>query len=211
MVRETGGLRADAARNRRLLLDAAEAELAEHGLDVSIARIAARAGIGKGTVFRHFATKDQLVAAIFTDQLDGLAATGAALLEAAEPGVALLEFMTAGVELQAGGQSVCQLAASISRTDPAVRAAVGRLADVAEALTARARAAGAVREDVTGHDIVLLLAAASQAAVPLGDVVPGLWRRYLGLIFDGLRPEAAHPLPVPAPTNAQLTAAAQPA
>ncbi|MFI6601985.1 TetR/AcrR family transcriptional regulator [Nonomuraea sp. NPDC050536] len=194
-------IRADAARNRRLLLDAAAAEFAENGMDVSIARIAARAGVGKGTVFRHFDSKEQLVAAIFCDQLDGLAATGKGLLEAEDPGAALLAFMTAGVELTAADRSFCQVTAEMSRSDPAIRAASDRLAGVAESLADRARRAGVVRPDVTGHDIVLLLGAASQAALPVGDAVPGLWRRYLAMIFDGLRPEAAHPLPVPPPTS----------
>ncbi|MFF4622407.1 hypothetical protein [Nonomuraea jabiensis] len=58
-----------------------------------------------------------------------------------------------------------------------------------------------MRPDVTGHDVVLLINAAAQAVASLGDAVPGLWRRYLSLIFDGLRPEAARPLPVPAPVT----------
>src|SRR5258707_6108297 len=93
--------RADAARNRRLLIGAAAAELAEHGLDVSIARIAARAGVAKGTVFNHFASKEDLVAAIFCDQLGTLTATGEALLGHPSPRQALFEFMTAGTELLA--------------------------------------------------------------------------------------------------------------
>jgi hypothetical protein len=117
--------------------------------------------------------------------------------------------MTAGVELQVSDRSFCQAATAISRSDPRIRAASDRLADVAEALTARARREGTVRDDVTGHDIILLLGAATQAAAPLGDTVPGLWRRYLNLIFDGLRPEAAHPHPPPAPTSPQFTAAAE--
>ncbi|MEV4576370.1 hypothetical protein AB0K16_24290 [Nonomuraea jabiensis] len=58
-----------------------------------------------------------------------------------------------------------------------------------------------MRHDVTGHDVLLLINAAAQAVAPLGDAAPGLWRRYLSLIFDGLRPEAAHPLPAPAPDS----------
>ncbi|MEU7860351.1 helix-turn-helix domain-containing protein [Nonomuraea sp. NPDC049141] len=221
-------MRADAMRNRRLLLDAAAAEFAEHGMDVSVARIAVRAGIGKGTVFRHFATKEQLITAIFADQLDGLAATGEALLRGTEaaagvdtgagvgagPAVArgadaLLAFMSAGVEAQVGDRAFCQAAGAIARADPQVRRASQRLAAVAEALTAEARRDGSVRDDVTGHDIVLLINAASQATAPLGDTVPGLWRRYLSMMFDGLRPAAAHPLPVPAPEETHFTAAAR--
>ncbi|MEX3104945.1 TetR/AcrR family transcriptional regulator [Streptomyces sp. V2] len=192
-------VRADAARNRRLLMDAASAEFAEHGMDVSIARIATRAGVGKGTVFRHFETKEQLLAAIFCDQIDAIAATGAKLVDAHDPGAALFEFMARGVEVQAHDLSFCQAAAALSHSEASVRTSIRRLEDMADRLTGRAQQAGQVRDDVSGADIVLLLTAASQAPLPLGDIQPGLWRRYLGVIFDGLRPQCASPLPVPAP------------
>jgi AcrR family transcriptional regulator len=201
--------RADAARNRRSVLDAASAELAAHGLDVSIARIAARAGVAKGTVFNHFPTKEDLVAEIFGDRVAGLVALGEDLRDAVDPGSALLRFMTAGIELHANDRSFCEAAASISRADPRVRNASEGLAQVAEDLTGRARRAGVVRADVTGHDIVLLFNAAAQAAAPLGDTMPDLWRRYLHLIFDGLRPEAARQLPVAAPTTEDFNTAAR--
>ncbi|MFI9816586.1 TetR/AcrR family transcriptional regulator [Saccharothrix variisporea] len=200
--------RADAARNRALLIEAAAAELSEHGLDVSIARIAARAGVAKGTVFNHFAGKEELVAAIFCEQLGALAATGEALLHHADPWEALVRFMTAAAELQVRDRSFCEAGAATSRTDPAVRAASDRLARAAEALTARARDSGAVRADVTGHDVVLLLSAATQIAAPLAGSRSDLWRRYLHLVLDGLRPAAAHDLPVAPPTHRDFTAAA---
>ncbi|GLW11416.1 TetR family transcriptional regulator [Microtetraspora sp. NBRC 13810] len=194
--------------NRSLLIDAASAELSEHGLDVSIARIAARAGVAKGTVFNHFSSKEELISAIFCDQLDTLAATGETLLEHTDPRAALLQFMSAGAELQANDRAFCEAAAATSRAHPAIRAASDRLAQVAEALTARARQAGVVRADVTGHDIVLLLNAPTRIAAPLAGARSDLWRRYLHLIFDALRPEAGHELPVAAPTNADFTTAA---
>ena len=201
--------RADAARNRRLLIEAASAELSEHGLEVSVAQIAARAGVAKGTVFNHFASKEELVSAIFCEQLAALAATGEALLADDDPESALLRFMTAGAELQANDRSICEAAAATTRADPAVRAASDRLAQVAETLTARARQAGVVRAEVTGHDIVLLLGAAARTAAPVAPARPDLWLRYLHLIFDGLRPEGAHELPVAAPTSQDFTAAAR--
>src|SRR4029453_12202897 len=69
----TRALRADAARNRSLLLAAATQEFAAHGLDASVADFARRAGIGKGTVFRHFPTKDDLLAAVVLDRASSLA------------------------------------------------------------------------------------------------------------------------------------------
>ncbi|WP_241778866.1 TetR/AcrR family transcriptional regulator [Streptomyces sp. AcH 505] len=202
-------LRADAVRNRRLLLDAAAGAFAEHGVEASIAQIAARAGVGKGTVFRHFATKEQLVAAILADHLDTFAASSTALLDADDPTAALLEFMTSGVERMSADRSFCQVTTEMVRGEPQVRAASERLARVAEALTDRARRQGAVRDDVTGHDVVVLISAAYQVTAPMQSVDPGLWRRYLALIFDGLRSEAAHPLPHPAPGRDQFSAATE--
>ncbi|WP_153534718.1 TetR/AcrR family transcriptional regulator [Actinomadura macrotermitis] len=192
-------MRADAARNRRLLLEAAAAEFAEHGTDVSIARIAARAGLGKGTVFRHFATKEQLIAAIFSDRLDRLSARAEDLIAAADPGRALLEFMAGAVETQLADRSSCEAMPGELRADRQFTAATDRLVAAAEALTARARTAGAVRADVTGYDIVLLVNAVTQTTTPFDDAPPDLWRRYLALVFDGLRPQAATPLPAEPP------------
>jgi AcrR family transcriptional regulator len=199
--------RADAARNRSLVIDAASAELAEHGLDVSMARIAALAGVAKGTVFNHFPSKEELVAAVFCERLGALAATGESLLEHTDPRSALLQFMTTGAELHSQDRSFCEAATAISPAHPAIRAASRRLAQVAEALAARARQAGVLRADVTGHDIVLLLGAPTQIAAPVVTARPDLWRRYLQLILDGLRSEAAHDLPVAAPTGQDFATA----
>jgi AcrR family transcriptional regulator len=192
-------LRADAARNRRLLLDAAAAAFAEQGTEVSIAEIAQRAGMGKGTVFRHFPTKENLLAAIVGAQLDDLSAAGTALLEAPDPTAALLEFMRLGTEMQARDRSTCQAAIGIVQDDAEAQAAADRLTRTADALTRRAQRHGGIRDDVTGRDIILLLRGAYQAAAPLASEAPGLWRRYLAVIIDGLRPDATGPLPGPVP------------
>ncbi|MFJ3776267.1 TetR/AcrR family transcriptional regulator [Streptomyces sp. NPDC090075] len=198
-------MRADAVRNRRLLIDAAAAEFAEHGMEVSITRIAARAGIGKGTVFRHFDSKEQLLAAIFSDRLEELVTTGLHLSLSGDPEAAFTEFMRAGVELHARDRSFCQAAAALSPSAPNVRASQERLAEVADILVTRAQRVGAVREDITGVDIVLLQTAASQAILGVGDAAPDLWERYLGVILDGLHPSPARPLRVASPTLEQFT------
>jgi AcrR family transcriptional regulator len=192
-------LRADAARNRKLLLDAAAAVFAERGTEASVAEIAQRAGMGKGTVFRHFPSKEDLIAAIICARLDDLSAAGAALLDTADPTTALSEFMRLGTELQARDRSVCQAAIGVIHGDAEVQAAADRLTRTAEALTERARQHGGIRDDVTGQDIILLLRGAYQAAAPLAHAAPELWRRYLAVVIDGLRPAAAQPLPGPVP------------
>jgi AcrR family transcriptional regulator len=198
-VTSTRPLRADAARNRKLLLTAAADEFAERGLDASVADIARRAGIGKGTVFRHFATKDDLLAAIVLDRIDALNAAGEGLLEAPDPGSALLEFLTVAAHQRQQRdlsflQSAVQLNADVTRVHDQMLRTINALVD-------RARASGAVRADVTGTDVFLLMCAPNYVTGYLPDAAPDLWRRYLNIIFDGLRPEGAHPLPHPPPTG----------
>jgi AcrR family transcriptional regulator len=191
-------LRADAARNRRLLLAAAADEFAERGLDASIADIARRAGIGKGTVFRHFATKDDLLAAIVLDRVEALNEVGTRLLDAEDPGAALLEFLTvAAHQRQQRDLSFLQGA---SAANPQVSRLQGRMHEIIDELVARARESGALRGDVTGTDVVLLMCAPNYVAGYAPDASPDLWRRYLAIIFDGLRPQGAHPLPQPPPS-----------
>ncbi|MEV4619489.1 helix-turn-helix domain-containing protein [Asanoa sp. NPDC049573] len=194
----TRPLRADASRNRRLLLTAAADEFAERGLDASVADIARRAGLGKGTVFRHFASKDDLLAAVVLDRIDELTAAGERLLGAADPGSALLEFLTvAAHQRQQRDLSFLQEAGDLNAD---VTGARTRMFDTVHRLVDRAREAGAVRADVTGADVILLMCAPNYVTSYVPDAPPDLWRRYLAIIFDGLRPEGAHALPFPAPS-----------
>jgi AcrR family transcriptional regulator len=197
-------LRADAERNRRRVLNAAARAFAKHGLDVSISRIAAMAGVGQGTVFRHFASKEQLVAAVVRDRVEALVATGGALLDVEDAAAGVREFMRAFAAAQAEDLGLSEAVHEIAFADPDVHAAMERVLEVAGRLVSRAQRQGALRADVTGSDLVLLTCAGWEAAAPLHEVVPGLWQRYLDLILDGLRPEGAHPLSRPAPTQAQL-------
>jgi len=194
----TRPLRADAARNRQLLLAAAAEEFAERGLDVSVADIARRAGVGKGTVFRHFATKDDLLAAIVIDRIGTLVAAGRRLLDGADPGAALLEFLTiAARQRQQLDLSFLQEAGELSDE---VTTARSRLFQTIDQLVDRARDHGAIRDDVTGTDVTLLMCAPNYVASYAPDASPDLWQRYLAIIFDGLRRQGAHPLPHPPPT-----------
>lgn len=191
-------LRADATRNRTALLAAAEAEFTERGLDASMADIARRAGVAKGTVFRHFASKEELIAAIVGDHFRALSDVARALADASDPGAALVEFLTEA----AGGQAHHDLSflQTLTEGDSTVAARRDELHADVEHLVARARDAGAVRRDVTGTDVWVLLCAPVHATGYVRDPAPDLWRRYLAIIVDGLRPAGAQPLPVPPPT-----------
>lgn len=189
--------RADAVRNRRILLAAAADEFAEHGLNASVSDIARRAGIGKGTVFRHFATKDDLVAAILIDRMDALHTLGLRLLDAEDTGQALREFLTAAARQRQ--ERDLSFLAEASESMVEVGLARDRFLDTLERLVTRARDSGAIRGDVTGTDVFLLMCAPNYVAGYVPNAPPGLWKRYLAVIFDGLRPEGAHDLPVGPP------------
>ena len=201
-------LRSDAVRTRKLLVKAAAEAFAEHGSEVSVAQIAERAGIGKGTVFRHFATKEDLLAAIVYENMFLLVATGEQLVQAEDPADGLREFMSAAIELQAKDRAFCQVAHGEARNHPAVRKGQEMLDAVTDELTDRARRHGAIREDITGQDVMLLMSGIYQTVSPVLATQPHLWRRYLRLVFDGMQAGSAPKLPGPPPRAEAIAAPA---
>lgn len=191
--------RSDGLRNRQLLLKAAGEAFAEHGTEASIVDIARRAGVGKGTVFRHFATKNDLLGALMSAMIDDLIAACVRLLESEDAAGALYEFMATAIELLGRQRAFCEVVGQPSLQQPAVRAGIERLGREVESLTDRARRQGGIRPDITGQDIVLLLAGIHQTAAPLAATQPHLWKRYLALTFDGICARTSQPLPLPAP------------
>jgi AcrR family transcriptional regulator len=196
-VKSTPTVRADAARNRESLLAAAEQEFAERGLSASVADIARRAGVAKGTVFRHFATKEDLIASIVCAHIAALTEAARRLSDAADPGTALLEFLTIAADQRQ--QHDLTFLQSASESDPRVTEVRDELHSALGTLVGRAHQSGAIRSDVTETDVFLLMCAPVHVVENLAAPKPLLWKRYLAIIFDGLRPEGAHPLPQPAP------------
>ena len=196
-MRSTPTVRADAARNRESLLAAAEQEFAERGLSASVADIARRAGVAKGTVFRHFATKEDLIASIVCAHIAALTEAARRLSDAADPGTALLEFLTIAADQRQ--QHDLTFLQSASESDPRVGEVRDELHSALGILVGRAHQSGAIRSDVTETDVFLLMCAPVHVVENLAAPKPLLWKRYLAIIFDGLRPEGAHPLPQPAP------------
>ncbi|MFJ5061828.1 TetR/AcrR family transcriptional regulator [Streptomyces nigra] len=192
--------RADMVRNRRRLLAAATEAFAECGTEVSMGEIAQRAGIAKGTVFRHFPSKNDLLAAITVQLVDGLIAAADRLRTADDPVTALREFMATGVEVLAADRAFCEVIGRPSLQLAEVRGAIDRLCATVDDLTERAKQQGGLRADVTGADIVLLLGGIHQTSLPLLEQDPQAWRRYLALALDGLCNTSATALPHPPPT-----------
>jgi len=178
-------LRADARRNRARILAAAAEVFDEHGTSASTEEVARRAGVAIGTVFRHFPTKDDLLAAIMKDLQRRLAATAEALAAEGRP-TALFTFFAEVVEHAAGARTVVHLLA-VAGTDVGVDRQLAGLGEALDTLLAPARAAHAVRSDVQLDEVVALLTAACHGALAAGWT-PDLRHRTVARLLDGLRP-----------------------
>ncbi len=202
-------LRADARRNRERVLAAAAEVFAEQGADASVAEIARRAGVGAGTLFRHFPTKHDLLLATLEAGFDDVQAAIAHAETVDDPWAALVHVLTACAEIQARDRGFLESIGPEIFREPSLQRRNTERMEHLTALVQRAQAAGAVRDDLRAEDVPFLLCAVGGATGKCGasTLAPDLWRRYLGFMLDGLRPAAATPLPVPAPTLADLTAA----
>lgn len=178
--------RADARRNRERVLDVARAAFAVEGLSVPLDEIARRAGVGPGTLYRHFPTKESLFEAVVQDRLQRLAAEGATLREAADPGAAFFTFLDR-VAAEAGPKRDLfdALASAGVETGPAVKAASDDLRAQITFLLDRAQAAGAVRTDIDHADLTALVSGMLFALQPRAGADR---KRVLSVFRDGLRP-----------------------
>ncbi len=200
--------RADAERNRRALIGAAIEVFGERGLDATVAEIAQRAGVGQGTAFRHFPTKEHLIAAIVRDMVDRITVTATALLEEPDPVNALRELLHAGSALMVSNHGFKDATAnSPVLEDPLVHEGHERLLEVIGRLLSRAQATGEIRADLTAEDVPLLLCAISATEIPghAGDGDPALWERYFEIVFAGLRAAPAAATTTALPGNAPTT------
>jgi AcrR family transcriptional regulator len=178
--------RADAVRNYERVLEAAAAVLAEKGAEAGVPEIAARAGVGKGTVYRCFPTKEHLVAAVVGERLRSF---GEAAREAAERPDAWEAFTELLCDSAARQATDCTFAAGLTHesTLPEVAEAREAMNAAMDALMARAQADGRMREGVTSHDVKVLFAGVAQMLRAEGNKDPEAWRRYAGLVADALR------------------------
>lgn len=183
-------LRADAARNRARVLQVAYDTFAAEGLLVPIDEIARRAGVGAGTIYRHFPTKESLFQAIVADRIQRLVDNAQALLAAEDPGQALFTFLSGLVEEGATDQGLVDALAGlgfdIAQAAPeAEQSFMTALGD----LLARAQQAGAVRSDVDVQDVKTLLVGWQAMQRYSGD--DQQTRRMIAIMRAGLsKPEA---------------------
>src|SRR4051794_7385165 len=177
--------RADALRNRQRVISAAAEVFAEKGMDAGVPEVAARAGVGKATVYRSFPSKEHLVAAVACDRLDWITETTTAALLRADAGAAFRDVVIAIAQEQATDSAGAgSLAADIQL--PELDAARAATHAALEALVDRARAAGAVRRDATAEELRVLFTGTAQVLRSAGERDPAVWRRYGELIAAAL-------------------------
>jgi len=173
--------RRDAVRNYHRVLDAAREVLGESGADASMEEIAARAGVGIGTVYRRFANKDALIDELLRLSLaEGLEAARQAL--AAPGGTGLEQFMRGLGAMFAAHARYANLLLERSADAPAAR----EIRAAVEQLTARALAAGTLNQGVTYGDVMALIWAMRGLTEVTGGVAPGTWQRFLDIHLVGL-------------------------
>ncbi len=180
-------MRADARRNRARVLEVAQAVFAAEGLSVPIDEIARRAGVGAGTVYRHFPTKEALFEAIVVTRLERLLEEASMLASAEDAGAAFFGFFSRMTEEGVANRALFDALAGTGFKD--TLAERGReVHEVLGELLARAQRAGAVREDVSAADVKALLMGAmvmEQERRTLDRGAPG---RMAAIVTNGLRP-----------------------
>jgi AcrR family transcriptional regulator len=160
-------LRADAQRNLDRVLEAASDCFAEQGVDASIDEIARRAGVGHGTVFRRFPSKDALLSAVVLRRVVELTAVAESALEEPDAGAGFDRFFRTAVELYARNRELVEGFGRCVETDE-----VAAMEVALDRLVRRAQRAGVLRRDVTSRDVLELVPAAN---------------RHIDVILDGLR------------------------
>jgi AcrR family transcriptional regulator len=190
-------LRRDAQRNRQRILDAAMEIFREQGVTATLDDVAHRAGLGVGTVYRRFPDKVSLVEALFEERIDALARIAERASAEPDPWTALRGFLEQAGEEFATDRGLRQVIMSADRGGKRVAHARGRLEPAVRKLVERAQAAGQLRADFRSTDVPIIEFMLGAAAEYAGTVRPGIWRRYLGIMLDGLRPARDVPTELP--------------
>jgi AcrR family transcriptional regulator len=190
-TRAAGSLRADARRNRVRVLEAAQAAFAAEGLSVPLDEIARRAGVGAGTVYRHFPTKEALFEAVVLSRLRGLVDEAHDLAAADDPTVAFFGFLARIVEEGAGKKDLVDALAGAGIDVTAALTEISRdLRGAVAQLLARAQDAGMVRADVRIADLMAVLAGTIVALQRYGGDASQP-DRVVSIFRDGLRAGSA--------------------
>jgi len=189
------GQRADARRNHKRILEVARALFAEHGFDVQVEQIAKRAGVGVGTVYRHFPNKIEMLQALIQDRFDGLADAAREGIANPDPWAGFEGFMRYSAGVMARDRALSEAMFEQPEMMRAGAEGVG-MPELLPELIERAQQAGELRPEMIWEDVPGLICGVGRA-LSEGKIGPQemSWERYLAIILDGLRAPGATPLP----------------
>jgi AcrR family transcriptional regulator len=189
-------LRADARRNRQAVIAAAKKLFADQGLDAQMPDVAKAAKVGVGTVYRHFPTKDDLIAALVAERFQRLADKAREGLESRDAWDGVADFIRFSAQLQADDRGLCEVMGSRPELmDTAARAA--GLPDLCEQLVKRAQRSGGLRRDLAWEDIPMIACGLGRITQATAGPATGRWPRLVEIILDGLRAPGSAKLPPP--------------
>jgi AcrR family transcriptional regulator len=177
---------------------------ARDGIDVPVEEITHHAGVGMGTLYRHFPTKDDLVDAVLEDAFDEIVAAAREAEAAEDAWAGLVGFLDRALAQHASNRGLKDMLADRPGGRKRLEAMRSRVDPILRKLVARAQQQGKLRQDFAFEDLPVVFWTTFRVIERTASVAPDYWRRYLGLLLDGLRAEAANPLPVPPLTRAQL-------
>jgi len=192
-------LRADAERNRQRILAAAAELFTERGLEPSLDDVARHAGVGVGTVYRRFPDKASLADALFDERIDALVALAEQAQAEPDAWAALVSFLERSAEILVSNRGLRQILMFAAEGHDRGICARDRMRPAIESLIERAQADGQVRADLRPTDVPMIEFMVAAAAEYAWQVRPTVWRRYLALILDALRPASASGRPLPEP------------
>lgn len=190
-------LRRDAEQNRQRILRAASEVFTARGLQATLDDVARQAGVGVGTVYRRFPDKDALVDALFEDKLQALVTRVERALEAPDSWTGLVTMMEQAGEMLTGDRGLLEMLMYATYGKDRVSRARARMQPVVTRVVERAQRDGKLRADFRPTDVPFIEFMLSMAAEYAAPVQPEIWRRYLTLIVDGMRPCRAETTPLP--------------
>jgi AcrR family transcriptional regulator len=189
-------LRADARRNREAIVAAAKKLFADEGLDAQMPDVAKAAKVGVGTVYRHFPTKEDLIAALAGERFERLADKAREGLEMDDPWEGVCAFLRFSAEIQADDRGLCEVMGSRPEVMSASAFAVG-LDQLCDKLVRRAQRSGDLRKDLDWEDIPMIACSLGRITAAEAGPAVGRWPRLVEIVIDGLRAPSGTKLPKP--------------
>ncbi|MUL81664.1 MULTISPECIES: TetR/AcrR family transcriptional regulator [unclassified Mycolicibacterium] len=180
-------LRRDAERNRQRVIDAARELFAEKGLEATLNDVAHHANVGVGTVYRRFATKEELLDAVFEDGIDQIVGIAETALRKENSWDGFVWFVEQSSELTATDRGLREMVYSKAYGGHRVECSRLRLSPPVSKIVERARDDGYLRPDIEPTDMPILSLLAGTVSEWAGHVEPELWRRYVAILIDGMR------------------------